>query len=174
VGVLTGWRYCPRCASAVTHHDGRVDCEACDFVGFANTVVAVAALVVDAQRRVLLARRAHQPDAGLWDTPGGFLEEAEEPESGLRRELREETGLTIEIGDFVGMFNDRYGDGPSAPAILSLVWESRIVGGEPNPADDVSELRWFAAEALPGDGELAFRWLSPCLHAWAANRPQTH
>jgi 8-oxo-dGTP pyrophosphatase MutT (NUDIX family) len=88
--------------------------------------------------------------------------------------LFEETGLTIEIADFVGMFSDRYGDGPSAPAILSLVWEARIVAGEPSPADDVSELRWFAAATLPEDSELAFRWLGPCLHSWAAIRPQMH
>ena len=147
-----------------------MECAACGFVHYANTVPAVAALVVDDERRVLLARRAYEPDAGLWDTPGGFLEEGEDPASGLRRELIEETGLTIEIGDFVGMFDDRYGDEPDATAVLNLVWEVRIAGGEPRAADDVSELRWFARDALPVEGELAFRWLAPCLRSWAADR----
>jgi len=168
VGVLSGWSFCPRCASAIAHEAGRVECVACGFVHYANTVPAVSALVVDPDRGVLLARRAYAPDAGLWDTPGGFLEEGEDPEGGLRRELIEETGLTIEIGDFVGMFSDRYGDGPDATAVLNLVWEARIAGGEPRAADDVSELRWFAQDALPPESELAFRWLGPVLRAWAS------
>jgi ADP-ribose pyrophosphatase YjhB (NUDIX family) len=128
----------------------------------------VSALVVDDARRVLLARRAYEPDAGLWDTPGGFLEEGEDPVVGLRRELLEETGLTIDVGDFVGTFVDRYGDDAHAAAVLNLVWEATIARGEPRAADDVSELRWFATDALPVDGELAFRWLAPALRAWAS------
>lgn len=167
VGVLTGWRYCPRCGSPLVHHDGRVECDSCGFVHYANSVPAVSALVVDDKRGVLLARRACEPDAGLWDTPGGFLREGEDPLSALRRELLEETGLVIEIGDFVGLFTDRYGDSPDAAAVLNLVWEVTIGEGEPSAADDVSELRWFARDALPPDSELAFHWLAPCLHAWA-------
>jgi ADP-ribose pyrophosphatase YjhB (NUDIX family) len=168
VGVLTGWRFCARCGSTVTHEEGRVECTSCGFVHYANTVPAVSALVVDDERRILLGRRALEPDAGLWDTPGGFLEEGEDPAGALRRELLEETGLTIEVGDFVGMFSDRYGDGPDATAVLNLVWEVRIAGGEPGAADDVSELRWFAPDALPAESELAFRWLGPALRFWAS------
>jgi ADP-ribose pyrophosphatase YjhB (NUDIX family) len=168
VGVLGEWRFCPRCASAVTHEQGRVECESCGYVHYANPVPAVSALVIDDERRILLARRAYEPDAGLWDTPGGFLDAGEEPVAALRRELLEEAGLTIDIGDFVGMFTDRYGDGPSAAEILNLVWEVRISGGEPTAADDVSELRWFACDALPGESELAFRWLGPALRSWAS------
>jgi len=59
-------------------------------------------LVVDEAGRLLLARRSRDPDAGFWDTPGGFLDEAEHPVDGLRRELLEETGLEVEVGAFVG------------------------------------------------------------------------
>jgi 8-oxo-dGTP diphosphatase len=168
VGALDGWRFCPRCASPITPGESRVLCDECGFVHYANSVPAVSALVVDGDRRVLLARRAFEPDAGLWDTPGGFLEEGEDPAAGLHRELLEETGLTVEIGDFVGMLTDRYGDGPGAPAVLNLVWEATIASGEPRAADDVSELRWFARDALPAESELAFRWLGPALRAWAS------
>jgi ADP-ribose pyrophosphatase YjhB (NUDIX family) len=123
---------------------------------------------MDDARRVLLARRAYEPDAGLWDAPGGFLEEGEDPTVGLRRELLEETGLTIDVGGFVGTFVDRYGDDADAQAVLNLVWEATIASGEPRAADDVSELRWFATDALPAESELAFRWLGPALRAWAS------
>jgi ADP-ribose pyrophosphatase YjhB (NUDIX family) len=128
----------------------------------------VSALLSDGGGRVLLARRAHEPDAGLWDAPGGFLDEGEAPLDGLRRELLEETGLTIDPGAFVGAFMDTYGDEPEAPAVLNLVWEASATAGEPTAGDDVSELGWFARDDLPPDGDLAFRWLAPSLRAWVA------
>jgi hypothetical protein len=48
------------------------------------------------------------------------------------------------------------------------VWETAITSGELEPADDVSELRWFPKDALPADDEVAFRWLPPPLREWAA------
>jgi len=167
VGVLDGWRFCPRCGLPLVHDHGRVECSACGFVHYANSAPTASALVLDDAGRVLLARRAYEPDAGLWDTTGGFLEEGEDPFEGLRRELLEETGLTIEPGDFVGAFTDTYGDGPAATAVLNLLWEASVVAGEPAPADDVSQLRWFPRDGLPRDEELAFRWLGPSLRAWA-------
>ncbi len=170
MGALTGWRYCPRCATELHVEPNHVVCPACGFAHYASSAPAVSAFVHDDDDRVLLARRAFEPDAGKWDSPGGFLEEGEDPIAGLERELREETGLECVVGDFVGTFVDTYGDGGDARAVLNLVWEVRIASGDPTPADDVSELRWFARSALPPDDELAFRWLAPALRAWAARR----
>jgi 8-oxo-dGTP diphosphatase len=123
---------------------------------------------VDDAGRVLLARRAHEPDAGLWDTPGGFLDEGEHPLDALRRELLEETGLRVEPDRFLGAFSDTYGEELHAASVLNLVWGARVVAGEAEPADDVSELRWFAPEALPEPQEFAFRWLAPFFREWAS------
>jgi ADP-ribose pyrophosphatase YjhB (NUDIX family) len=148
------------------HLPGRAECDACGFVHWAHSSPAVSAFVGDDDGRVLLARRAHEPDAGLWDALGGFLEEGEHPLDGLRREVLEETGLTVEPGPFVGVYMDTYGTGEGAVPVLNLVWEATVTGGEARPADDVSELRWFGREELPPDGEVAFRWLAPGLRAW--------
>jgi 8-oxo-dGTP diphosphatase len=113
--------------------------------------------VRDEAGRILLARRAGEPDAGKWDLPGGFLEEGEHPLDALLRELREETSLELEPLELVAIEMDVYGDGPEAPATLNLYWEARVLSGDPQPADDVSELRWFAPDELPDDAELAFR-----------------
>jgi len=148
-----------------------VECPACGFERYANALPAVSALVVDGAGRFLLARRAHEPDAGLWDTLGGFLEEDEHPVAGLRREVCEEAGVEIEVGEFVGAYPDRYGAGEHAPVALNLVWEVTIGVDEAElvPADDVSELRWFARDELPGDDELAFRWLARCLEDFTSS-----
>ena len=60
--------------------------------------------LVERDGRLLLGRRAFDPSVGLWDLPGGFLEENEHPLDALVRELREETGLEIEPQEFVGVW----------------------------------------------------------------------
>jgi ADP-ribose pyrophosphatase YjhB (NUDIX family) len=170
VAILARWRYCPRCADELTHLGSRVECPACGFVRWANPLPAVAALVVDAEGRLLLGRRAFEPDVGMWDTIGGFLEEDEDALTALHREVLEETGLEVRVGEFVGALSDRYGDGDDVPIVLNLVFEARLVAGDPQPADDVTELAWFAPDALPADGELAFNWIAHALREWAARR----
>jgi ADP-ribose pyrophosphatase YjhB (NUDIX family) len=148
-------------------NDGeRASCSSCGFVAYASSVPAVSALVRDRDGRVLLARRAHDPDAGLWDVPGGFLEEGEHPLDGLRRELREETGLDVEPGAFLGVYLDRYGDGPEAVSVLNLVYEASSGSGRPEPHDDVSELAWFAPGDVPEPDECAFAWVAAFLRDW--------
>jgi 8-oxo-dGTP diphosphatase len=148
-----------------------MSCPACGSVYYAHSVPAVSAIVDDDDGRVLLARRAFEPDAGLWDTPGGFLEEGEEPVEALKRELLEETGLEVKPDRFLGAYLDTYGEGPAVSSVLNLVWEARVVSGEMEPADDVSELRWFARDELPTDDALAFRWIARFLREWAV-RPR--
>ena len=151
--------------------DAQANCPSCGSVYYAESAPAVTALVRDDERGVLLARRAHEPDAGLWDLLGGFLEEGEHPLDGLRRELREETGLDAEPGEFRGAYMDTYGDTPQAASVLNLVWEARLAAGEPSPADDVAELRWFALDELPPPEECAFRWVARFLDELAAATP---
>jgi ADP-ribose pyrophosphatase YjhB (NUDIX family) len=170
VGAFDGWRHCPRCAAPLAGDESRLTCASCGSVYYAHSAPAVSAVLLDDAGRVLLARRAFEPDAGLWDTPGGFLEEGEEPRAGLRRELLEETGLDVEPTTFLGAYIDVYGQGPRATNVLNLVWETRVLGGEMHAADDVSELRWFAANALPAEREYAFRWLAPFFREWATSR----
>ena len=145
-------------------------CPGCGFRSYASSAPTASALVEDAGGRVLLARRAVEPDAGLWDVPGGYLEEGEHPLDGLRRELREEAGLEIEPLELLGIWMGSYGDAPDAAATLNLYWRARAADGEPAPADDVSELRWFGADELPAAAELAFAHTPAVLAAWRALR----
>jgi ADP-ribose pyrophosphatase YjhB (NUDIX family) len=170
MGILTGWRVCPRCGGELANDGARAECGSCGSVYYAQSAPAASALVFDDVGRVLLGRRAFEPDAGLWDLLGGFLEEGEPPLDGLHRELLEETGLQVEAGPFLGVFVDTYGEGDGATSVLNLAWEARVVGGEPQPADDVSELRWFDLDDLPPRSELAFRWVARLLDQVAASR----
>jgi 8-oxo-dGTP diphosphatase len=165
---LAGWQYCPRCRSELRGGERRLECPACGFVAYPASKPTACALCEDGDGRVLLARRAVEPFNGRWDIPGGFLDEGEHPLDGLRRELREETGMEVEPLEFVGVWIDHYGGDSSAEATLNLYWTARVVAGEPEPADDVSELQWFGPDELPGPDELAFENVPLVLSAWRA------
>jgi ADP-ribose pyrophosphatase YjhB (NUDIX family) len=164
--ILQGWRYCPRCQSALEGDERRVECPECGFVAYGGSPVPTAtAVVVDADGRVLLGRRAVEPDRGKWDLPGGFIEDGEHPLEALHRELREETALEVEPLEFLGIWMDKYGYDSGAENTLNLYWEARVVSGDEQAADDVAELRWFAPAELPWD-ELAFECNEQVLSAW--------
>jgi ADP-ribose pyrophosphatase YjhB (NUDIX family) len=167
---LYGWRHCPRCASPLEHIKGQAHCHTCGSTYYANAAPTASALVLSRDGRVLLARRAVEPYLGMWDTIGGFLEEYEHPGAGLRREVREETGLEVEPGRYVGTYVDRYGDGDDAVATLNLVFEATAADTRPEPADDVAELRWFALDQLPPPEAFAFHDVGRFVHNWAAGR----
>jgi ADP-ribose pyrophosphatase YjhB (NUDIX family) len=166
MGVLHGWRWCPRCRAELQIGGGKAECPACGFVHYAHSAPTASALPEDGEGRVLLARRAVQPDEGKWDILGGFLEEGEHPLDALRRELREETGLEVEPDEYLVTTVDRYGEGEGAPYTLNLVWRARVAGGTPEPADDVAELRWFASDELPSPEECAFEHVATVLGVW--------
>jgi ADP-ribose pyrophosphatase YjhB (NUDIX family) len=149
MGLFDEWRHCPRCGERVEPDDGRAECTACGYVVYASSVPAACALCIDDDGRILLTRRAWEPYAGMWDLPGGFMNEDEHPLDCLRRELFEETGLEVEPTDWFGAFMVPYGEGAGTRIVLNLVWRARVVRGEEQAADDVSELRWFARDELP-------------------------
>jgi ADP-ribose pyrophosphatase YjhB (NUDIX family) len=161
MGILDGWRTCPRCSHELEQRErGHLACPDCGSQFWANSAPAVQGLL-ERDGRLLLARRAIEPGVGLWDIPGGFLEEGEEALDGLRREFAEETGIEIEPVEWLGASIDPY-DGYF---VLGLSWLVRGEG-EPRAADDVAELAWFSADELPD--EMAFPSQAGILRRWAS------
>ncbi|HEX6060525.1 MAG TPA: NUDIX domain-containing protein [Candidatus Limnocylindria bacterium] len=104
-------------------------------------LVGVTGLGVDAQGRVLLAR--HRFGAPQWRFLGGFLVRRERVEDALAREIREETGLSIEVGPVLEVVTGfRW-------ARVELVFAFRVTGGREALTAEVAELGWFAPDALP-------------------------
>jgi ADP-ribose pyrophosphatase YjhB (NUDIX family) len=168
VGILDGWTFCPLCGASLVPGEGHVSCPACGWIGWANSVPAVQA-IAELDGRLLLVRRALEPGLGKWDFPGGFLDEGEHPLDGLRRELREETGLEFEVGEFAGAWLDPY----LGRTVLGLTWYASALPGEARAADDVAELRWFRADELPKPDEFAFPSHPGVAALWAARQAGT-
>lgn len=162
---FAGWRHCPRCGSERLELEGaEATCPDCGNKVHANPAPTASAIVLDDRVRVLLARRANDPGAGLWDLLGGFVDEGEEGLDALRRELREELGVEIEPGEFVGAFPDTYGD--DGIYTLNLYWTAVIASGEPTPNEELEEIAWFAPDELPQREEFAFSNTVAALEAW--------
>ena len=106
-------------------------------------VLTVDAVIVDPERGVVLIRRGHEPFAGCWALPGGFVEVGETCEAACVREVREETGLDVEISALLGVFSDP-GRDPRGHTV-SAVYLCRALGGMPCGGDAASQARYFAA-----------------------------
>ena len=113
----------------------------------------VAAIVQDATGKLLLQRRS---DNGLWGLPGGSVEIGESVRDAITREVREETGLTVEVVRLVGVYSDpkvqtvRYPDG-NVVHYVSTLFACRILGGTLQTCDETLDLNFFDLAHLPED-----------------------
>lgn len=105
-----------------------------------NTVRCVGGIVHDELGRILLIQRANEPGRGLWSVPGGRVEPGETDEAAVIREMREETGLDVIPGTYVGnALRGRYDIHDYACA---------VTGGTLRAGDDAADARWIDAETL--------------------------
>src|SRR4051794_31636789 len=112
-----------------------------------RTVIVAAGIIVE-RSTVLLSRRKEGTHlAGLWEFPGGKVEEGEDPREALRRELREELGIETTIGEIVDVTFHRYEDAKKSVLLLFFAAERAAHSPEPS-AVDVAEVAWFAADGL--------------------------
>lgn len=104
--------------------------------------LTVDAVIVDPARGVVLIRRGHEPFAGSWALPGGFVEVGETCEQACAREAREETGLDVAPVRLLGVYSapDRDPRGHT----VSPVFLCRVVGGVLRGGDDAADACWFA------------------------------
>jgi len=112
-------------------------------------LVGVGAIIIEGDR-VLLVKRAHPPIQGQWSIPGGVLEVGEMVREAAVREAREETGLVVEPGELLGVY-DRILRDPEQRVQYHYVlidFLCRPVGGELLAASDAAEVRWFKREEL--------------------------
>ena len=113
-------------------------------------LVGVGSIIIE-DDRVLLVKRAHPPIQGQWSIPGGVLEVGELVREAAVREAREETGLIVEPGDLLGVYDRvlRNDEKRVQYHYVLIDFLCRRVGGELLAASDAAEVRWFTREELP-------------------------
>ncbi len=114
-------------------------------------LVGVGAIIIEGDH-VVLVKRAHPPLQAEWSIPGGVLEVGELVREAAIREAREETGLTVEPGELLGVY-DRVLRDPGERVQYHYVlidFLCRRVAGDIAASSDAAEVRWFRREELPG------------------------
>ncbi len=131
-----------------------------------NNPKACVTIVLLQKDQVLCAERGVEPKKGQLDFPGGFLEYGEQPWDGVRRELAEETGLTIQNATLIGAYTHEYLPGTTATDLIYLAtsWQ-----GEMAPRDDVHALTWKPITVIESS---EFAWQYPGLVAKLKNMSQ--
>jgi len=109
--------------------------------------VGVSAILFDEQERVLLIQRGQPPAQGFWHVPGGKLEAGESLTEGVRREVKEETGLDVTIGPIMAVVERRQ-EGFHYIIIDFLAYLNDPSQTAISPDDDASAAAWVAEDEL--------------------------
>jgi ADP-ribose pyrophosphatase YjhB (NUDIX family) len=167
--IADSLNFCSNCGSSLRLGpiDGedrdRLSCAECGHIAYVNPRLVVTTLPITDDGRIVLLRRGIEPGRGAWAQPGGFLEVDETVHQAAIRETLEETGLLIEPGEIIGLYTRL------EAAVVTIAFESRVVGGTATPTREALEVATFDPAAIPWPS-LAFRTTMWMLRDWIDRR----
>ena len=148
--------YCSNCGSeelefVVPTGDERKRfvCSECDTIFYDNPRVIVGCIIENEAREIMLCRRGIEPRQGFWNLPCGFLENDEKVEEGALREVKEETGATVKLGDLHIVYNL-----PKAQQVY-LIFRAKMIDNHFELTPESTEISFFSAKDIPWN-EIAF------------------
>ncbi len=166
------YHFCPRCA-APNQGRGRIPfrCDACGFASFFGPVAAVGGLIVNANRQLLLVRRARDPGKGKWGLPGGFIDREETAEEALFREVYEETRLKVLQAEYLMTHPNHYDyRGVVAPVLdLFFVCDVELTDPVAIARDELEEFEWAQPTAEHLDN-MAFASNRKAIEFWMSRQ----
>jgi ADP-ribose pyrophosphatase YjhB (NUDIX family) len=149
------FRFCPVCGGNLLRQilkeqePSRLVCAQCDFVFYLDPKV-VACSIVEMDGRIVLLKRAIDPQRGKWVLPGGYVDRGEEVTAAAVRETQEECGLFTRIDRLLGVYSY-----PGRPAVV-VVYVARYVSGELIAGDETDEFGLYGKKEIPW-AQLAFQ-----------------
>lgn len=144
------YRYCHKCGKKtekiIQGNKERDYCPNCKTIFYKNPTPSVAVCAVDEENRLLLVKRAIEPEKDRWCLPGGFIENGESSRQTVLRELKEETGLTASEPELLGVethLNGYFGD------ILLIGYSVNLDSYNLTPGDDAADAKFFEFSKTP-------------------------
>ena len=155
---LAQFRFCPKCGSPqfVPHNGKSKHCMACGFTYYFNPSAATVGLIVNERGEWLCVRRAKEPARGTLDLPGGFSDLYETSEEGVIREVKEETGLTVDRAEFMFSIPNLYEYSGFTVHTIDMFYRCHVKDAGLNAdafaaaraGDDAGELLWLRPEDI--------------------------
>ena len=164
--------YCPKCGGAELSWPTpkNFTCSACGFVLFLNIAAAVA-VIIECRGQILFGVRKHDPERGMLDLPGGFVDPRESAEEAVRRELKEELGVEITDMRYLFSFPNKYPYRGMVYDTLDLVflvqWDEPL---DIMAADDLADVIWVDRNAIEYD-KIGFQSLQLAVRRYLEENP---
>ncbi|HAX96198.1 MAG TPA: DNA mismatch repair protein MutT [Prolixibacteraceae bacterium] len=140
------FKYCPRCGSDLFRASGArsLTCDSCSLQWYTNSAAAVACLIFNPNGKLLVTRRAIDPDIGKMDLPGGFIDPLESAEDAVRRELKEELNMEVKNMVYLTSKPNEYFFSGITVFTTDLAFRVEAVDlGNLTPHDDISSFEWI-------------------------------
>ncbi len=146
------FHFCPKCgaASYFTSDLGRsFKCQDCDFQYYINSSAAVACLIFNSEGELLLTRRAFEPNKGMLDLPGGFVEPMETAEQTVVREITEELNLKVTDMNYLVSYPNLYPFSNFVVPTTDLAFKCTVDNFfEMKAGDDVASIEFIDPEII--------------------------
>ena len=162
------FHYCPVCggkAVKTNMKEGepfRLVCTGCGYVQYLDPKV-VACTICELKGKIVLLKRANNPQKGKWVMPGGYVDRGEEVPAAAIRETREECGIEIELKELLGVYSY------TGYVEVVIVYLAGHVSGNLAPKDETLEARLFGREEIPWD-DMAFQSTIDALNDYYTRR----
>lgn len=144
-------QFCPKCGSKQFKFEGEKSflCENCRFHFFINSAAAVAAIIENQKGELMLTVRAFNPNKGMLDLPGGFVDPCESAEEALKREIKEELNLSVESITYLTSFPNEYIFSAYSVFTTDLAFHCKVKGWDNmHIKDDISDVVFVTKENI--------------------------
>ena len=144
------FKFCPLCKYNLSQNliEGRTRsvCQKCGWIDYQNPLPVAVCAAINADGKILIAKRNQKPGKNKWALPGGFIESNENPEKACLRELKEETGVEGEIIKLAGVYLRKtkiYG------SLIVIGYAVRVFKDDISVNSELKEAKFFSPKDLP-------------------------
>lgn len=162
------FKYCPKCKGGLKRiADNLSVCQNCGFHFYENPAPANSVIIENEKGEILLVKRKLDPQKGMYDLPGGFVDVGENLEESINREIEEEIGVKVENFEYIGSGIDEYLYKGHKFPILGLSFRAKVKSGKLKPGDDVSSIEFFPKNKIPFE-KIAFESIKKVLRIYVS------